>query len=351
MDNMPQKIKSINEYVPNKTNFKIRLDANESPFYADEEQLSGIRQEISNSLNRYPDPMAFELCEAFKKAYRIEKAEVAAGNGSDELISIICSTFISKGDKVLIVSPDFSMYEFYLNLAEAEIVKYVKNEDFEIDFTKLSEMACKNDFSLCIFSNPCNPTGRAYSREEILSFVESVSFPVVVDEAYMDFCPREFSVLWDCAEHENMIVLKTMSKIGFAALRIGFAIGEKTAISAIRKVKSPYNLSTLSQAAGTYILNNFHNIAIHIEYIKNETELLYSRLCGISNGKNFKVIPTEANFVTLRFESEKEAEKIFEGLKEAGISVRHIIGKCLRITCGLKEENQAFITEFEKLAK
>ncbi len=349
MDIIPSKIQTIEEYKPNKTDYRIRLDANESPFVADGILEEHMRQAVKTSLNRYPDPLAEELCEAFKKAYGIESASVAVGNGSDELISIICSSFVSKGDKVLVVTPDFSMYEFYLSLAEAQVVRYEKNGDYEIDFEALAELAKSEEVAFCIFSNPCNPTGRTYSREQILSFVESVPMPVIVDEAYMDFAGGDFSVLGDAPFHENLIVLKTLSKIGFAALRIGFAVGDEPLIGAIRRVKSPYNVNSLSQWTATALLSDFDIVKQRIEYIKENVKTLSASLEALTAGKGIKIMPTEANFVTLRFDDGEQASALFEALKEKDISVRYTLGRCLRITCGLKEENEEFLKVFASL--
>jgi len=349
MDIIPSKIQTIAEYKPNTTHYRIRLDANESPFAADGVWEERMKSAIQTSLNRYPDPMATDLCEAFKKAYGVESASVAVGNGSDELISILCTSFVSKGDKVLVVAPDFSMYEFYLSLAEAQVVKYEKNDDFEIDFTVLAEMARDEEVAFCIFSNPCNPTGRTYSREQILSFVESVPMPVVVDEAYMDFAGGDFSVLGDAPFHDNLIVLKTLSKIGFAALRIGFAVGDEPLIGAIRRVKSPYNVNCLSQWTAKEVLDHFDEVKERTAYIQKNVKKLHASLTKLTEGKAIKVMPTEANFVTLRFDEAEEAARIFEELKEKDIIVRYTLGRCLRITCGLEEENKEFLTAFASL--
>ncbi|MBR3297281.1 MAG: histidinol-phosphate aminotransferase family protein [Firmicutes bacterium] len=253
---LPEKVRRIEEYVPNEAIYPIRLDANESPYQPSpglRSRFAAIAQEVS--YNRYPDPAARALISAFCSVYGVEPDCVAAGNGSDELISILYGSFLAAGDKVMILSPDFSMYSFYDGLAEAQLIRWEKADLRSIDFEAASALASKEKVRMVIFSNPCNPTGVVYDRETILNFVKSLSCLCVVDEAYMDFSPQDHSVMDMCGKVPNLIVLKTLSKMGLAALRVGFAVSGREIAAAIRKVKSSLlNLTALLNACPPTII-------------------------------------------------------------------------------------------------
>ncbi len=344
---LPEKVNRLEEYKPNEAIYPIRLDANESPYLPSDELLAEFAEITKSALyNRYPDPMASDLISAFSRVYGVDPECVAAGNGSDELISILYSSFMNKGDKVMMLAPDFSMYSFYDGISETELVKYKKPSMMYIDFEAAAKLANDNNVKLVIFSNPCNPTGVVYEREAIVSFVKSLNCLCVVDEAYMDFSPIDSSVLDLCGELDNLIVLKTLSKIGLAALRVGFAVSSKEMAAAIRKVKSPYNVNSLSQTLSAKALDNFGEFARHIAEVKENVYSLYLSLTQYAGNGGFTVEAPGANFVTLYFDDAERAKAIFEKLRDDGVIVRYTCGRCLRITCGTSEENAALLKAF-----
>ncbi|MCL2159335.1 MAG: aminotransferase class I/II-fold pyridoxal phosphate-dependent enzyme, partial [Oscillospiraceae bacterium] len=170
---------------------EIRLDANESfsnlPDYIVEDIQNNIK---TMDFNRYPDPAAKELTKKYAGYLKAsEDAEVgveniAVGNGSDELLSIIINAFLSKGDKILTFAPDFSMYAFYGDIIEADVIKIQKHgeDDFAIDFDEIAKKINSENIKLAVFSNPCNPTGRLEKKETLERFIKSVNAVVVLDE-------------------------------------------------------------------------------------------------------------------------------------------------------------------------
>ena len=349
---LPEKVRRIEEYTPNEAIYPIRLDANESP-YQPSPELCGRFADIVReaSYNRYPDPSAKAMIAAFCGVYGVEPDCVAAGNGSDELISILYGSFLAAGDKVMILSPDFSMYSFYDGLAEAQLIRWEKPDLSTIDFDAASALAASEKVRMVIFSNPCNPTGRVYDRAAILKFVQSLPCLCVVDEAYMDFSPENSSVLDQCGKIPNLIVLKTLSKMGLAALRVGFAVSGREIAAAIRKVKSPYNVNSLSQALACEALRSFPEFAARIEAVKRDVRSLWKAVLPLGEKGGFTAGEPGANFVTLVFADGARAKAIFEGMKRDGVIVRYTCGRCLRVTCGTPAENAAFLAAFTRCLK
>ena len=251
MFQLNEKVKNLTPYEPISGTYEIRLDANESfltvPKNIENEMVEALK---NSALNRYPDPMATKLVNGFANYFNVNADCVTAGNGSDEIISVIMNAFLQKGDKILTLEPDFSMYRFYAEIAECESVKYQKDDNLDVNIDDVITLANSENVRIVIFSNPCNPTSRIITKDHIRKLINSTDALVVLDEAYMDFAEDE-SLLGEFEKYDNLIILKTCSKaLGSAALRLGFAVANKTLTNVIRAVKSPYNVNSVSQALG-----------------------------------------------------------------------------------------------------
>lgn len=335
MYELNKKIRELTPYEPISGSYKIRLDANECPYNYPDEIMAQVAEAVKNiSINRYPDPLASGVAKAFADFYGISPESVTVGNGSDELIFLIESAFLEKGDKMLVVSPDFSMYSFYSSICEVECETYIKDESFEIDLDRLIDKVNRDDIRLLIFSNPCNPTGRGITAEQAERLVSSVNALVVLDEAYMDFWSE--SLIDKADKFSNLIIFRTASKmVGSAALRLGFAVANKTITSALRAVKSPYNVNSVSQAIGEIVYGNKDFLLKRQKTIVKNTKKLYNGLADISKTVGgFEPVEPLANFVYVKAERGKE---IFEFLKSKSIVIR-IMGGYLRISAGTEEE-------------
>lgn len=335
MYTLNKKIINLVPYEPISGTYDIRLDANECPDNLPEFIREEIKAEIDKlAFNRYPDPMASSVVEAFASYYGINPALVTAGNGSDELIFLIEAAFLEKGDKMLVVSPDFSMYNFYSSICEVECETFVKNDDLDIDVDALIEKVNSDGIKLLMFSNPCNPTGRGITADEARRLVTSVDALVILDEAYMDFWDQ--SLLSEVEKYSNLIIFRTASKaVGSAALRLGFAVANETISRAVKAVKSPYNVNSFSQAAGAVIFKNKEYLQNRQKTIVKNRETLYNGLMELGNAlEDFTPIESVANFVFVRT---SQAEKIFAYLKSKSIVVR-LMGSYLRITAGTGQE-------------
>lgn len=340
-----EKLAAVEEYRPFPYQNQIRLDANESPFSFPEALKKEIFAEISAvDFNRYPDPEARELCRAFASYYGVQAENTVAGNGSDELLSVIFGGILSEKDKVLVTAPDFSMYRIYCETYGRSVEIYEKNGDFSLDVKDLCRVIREKGVTFLIFSNPCNPTGGQVSREDVLWLVKNAGCTVCVDEAYMDFSCG--SIMDAVTRVSNLIVLKTMSKnIGFAAGRIGFAVSSVENIAVFKKAKSPYNVNSLSQAAGTAIFRNG-------DFLREVTAKIIASGRALSSALkkfetvDFRIYSSQANFVYVQSE---RAGEIYSALLENHIVVRCFGGRYLRITAGTEEENAALCRALEKI--
>ncbi len=349
---IPEKIAKLEDYVPVETDAKIKLDANENPYPVPDsfrDRLAELARNID--CNRYPDPYARELTAKFAEVYGVKPERVVAGCGSDEVLHLLCQTLLSEGIGTLTALPDFSMYAFYAYLEGGRQITARRGADGDIDFDELQQIVFAYDCKCVMFSNPCNPTGAVAGRSEVLDFVRSIACPVIVDEAYGEFCTADFSLLDMAGELPNLIVLKTLSKaFGLAALRVGFAVAHQDIIRAVLRVKSPYNLNSFSQAAGVAALERAQEVIAQAKKIGADTMALYSELKALAESGRYSVIPPGANFVLLRFADAGCAADLHTELLRRGISVR-LNGSALRITCGTGNENSVFLREFSDILK
>lgn len=346
MFQLNDKVKNLTPYEPISGTYEIRLDANESFLTFPENIENEMVEALKNSaLNRYPDPMATKLVEGFSKYFGVNPEYVTAGNGSDEIISVIMNAFLQKGDKILTLEPDFSMYRFYAEIAECESVKYQKDNNLDVNIDEVIALANSESVRIVIFSNPCNPTSRIVTKDDVRKLINSTDALVVLDEAYMDFAEDE-SLLGEFEKYDNLIILKTCSKaLGCAALRLGFAVANKTLTNVIRAVKSPYNVNSVSQALGEVLFSHPDYIDNCIETVVNSRKELYSRILEIKSDKIEKVYETHTNFVFMKV---KNAKQVFEKMKDNSIIIRNM-GDYLRITAGTKYENEKMLETFKKV--
>lgn len=344
MYQLNEKIKDLKPYDPIQGSYRVRLDANESflplPQALVEEAKAAVER---TAFNRYPDPAARELCQAFAACYGVKPQQVVAGNGSDELITVLFEAFLEKGDAFATVEPDFFMYAFNGHLHEARHVAIPKGRDYRLDVEAVAAACQREQVKLLIFSNPCNPTSLVCGREEMRKLIASLPETLVVlDEAYMDFSDQ--SLLGEVEDHPNLLVLRTCSKaFGMAALRLGFAVCGKTLAGALRAVKSPYNVNSLSQAVGTAVLRRKGELDQALETILRSRDQLYAGLreLGERHPGRFRLLPGETNFAALEME---DGPELLAYLARQGVAIRYT-GGLVRITCGAPEENKIVLEE------
>ncbi|MCL2633348.1 MAG: aminotransferase class I/II-fold pyridoxal phosphate-dependent enzyme [Oscillospiraceae bacterium] len=335
MFNLPNKLKDFTPYQPLTGEYKIRLDVNESFIKVDPDIVKKAIEEIN--LNRYPDPYATEAVRAFSELFNVNEKFVTAGNGSDELIMIIASALLEKGDKVLCFTPDFPMYKFYSNLYELQVTEMSADIDKAIAYINQNNIKC------IMFSNPCNPTSLGIEKREILRLIENISALVILDEAYIDFWNEDESMLKTAHNYNNLIVLRTCSKaVALAGIRLGFAIANERLTTALKAAKSPYNVNALSQAIGTAVLSDKDNYINSITLIKKSIFDLRNSLVELDIFD--EIYDTKTNFVYCKTD---KAREIYEYLLTKGIAVR-CFGNALRICAGTDLENIELLKEVQQ---
>lgn len=338
MYRLSDKAIALSPYDPSEGVYRVRMDANESfllPTDLDRKKMAQAAADIA--LNRYPDPLAREVCASFAQAYGIRSELVTAGNGSDELISLILSVFLQKGEKVLTLSPDFSMYRFYTTIAETPCMTLEKDEDLRISVDQVLDTLAKENIRLLIFSNPCNPTSVGLDRGDVRRLLNGTDALVVLDEAYMDFWDQ--SLLNEVEKYDNLIILRTCSKmLGMAALRLGFAVANSRLTGILKAAKSPYNVNAVTQAMANVVLANpiYKNVYREI-LIESRNELLTSLRRLEVEGLIDRIYDSCTNFVYIRL---KGAKRIYDLLRDRGILVRRFGDDYLRITAATQAENE-----------
>ena len=336
MFELPEKLKNFTPYEPLVGEYKIRLDVNESFIELPPEKIAEAILNIK--LNRYPDPYASGAVKAFAELFGVNAELVTAGNGSDELLAIIASSLLQKGDKVLCLKPDFPMYGFYSRLYELNVVELSKSKDMAVNVDEMIESINQNKIKCVMFSNPCNPTSLGISKPDVKKLIENTTALIVLDEAYMDFWDEEESLLKEARNYENLIILRTCSKsVALAGIRLGFAVANEKITTALKTAKSPYNVNVLSQAIGQAVLSDAQNYKNSVELIKKSTKQLYNSLNELEMFE--KIFDTRTNFIFAKIE---RAREIYVYLLNESIAVRHF-GNYLRICAGNAEENKELI--------
>lgn len=332
-------VRSLMAYKAVEVPCKIKLDANESP-YAFKGDLSGILKDLKT--NRYPDPEARELKRMLAKRLAVSPANILFGNGSDELIYYMITTF---GGPVLFPVPTFSMYGIISQALGEKAISIPLDREFDIDLKKTLAAMKKERPKLIFLSSPNNPTGNCFSSDKILKIIEASRGIVVVDEAYQPFS-SEKGFLPLLKDYRNLVIMRTLSKIGLASLRLGFLIADPDVINETNKVRLPFNLNSLSQAVAVRALKEKVKLASSIRKIVSERELLFRELKEI---KGLRPHPSEANFILF---SAGNPEKVYSALIKKGILVRDLTGSvrgCLRVTVGTPEENKAFLRALKEI--
>ncbi|MBQ9753296.1 MAG: histidinol-phosphate transaminase [Lentisphaeria bacterium] len=313
----------------------VKLNTNENPWPPSPAVEKAWREMDWKRLNRYPDPCADKLRDAFAAVNGVKRENVIVGNGSDDLLTMIFRAFTSPELPVAIPEPTYSLYPVLAAMQGAKVIKIAldeeKNFDLPGDFLAQAEGA-----NLLIFPRPNAPTGNAFAKEEVRRLCREFNGIVVIDEAYGDFSAdncMEFASLFP-----NVLVMRTMSKsYGLAGLRLGYAVGAKELIDGLMKLKDSYNVDMISQviAEAAFLDREYFNA--RCEEIKAQRALLGAQLEKL----NFRIIPSEANFLFVS-PPDGDGERCFKLLRESAVVVRYFPkaagGKYVRITIGTPDE-------------
>ena len=311
----------------------IFLDANENPY---------------GNLNRYPDPYHRKLKEAVSRIKGLPSENIFFGNGSDEVIDLICRIFCNPGeDKVLTFPPTYGMYEVTAAVNNLTVIRVPLDGNFNIDRGKILPLLNDENLKIIFICSPNNPTGNSFEREAIMEIIDRFRGIVVIDEAYIDFSIKG-SLIHLVGRYENLIVMQTFSKAwGAAAIRVGMAFACQNIIRYMYRVKPPYNISGLNQREALKRLGNPEKYKRQIITITSERIRLMRIISQLDAVVN--VYPSDANFILVKV---KDADYIYKKLIAKNIIVRNrssVINNCLRITVGTRSENNKLVKELRSI--
>jgi histidinol-phosphate aminotransferase len=326
----------------------IKMDANENPFTIQEPLKRKLLEEMSRvDLNRYPAAGAPELRERFAGYFGVNNNMIMMGNGSDELIQILCMALRGKIKGVLIPVPTFSMYKIIAVNTGNKVVEVPLDKKFDLDVEAINGSIKDNFPALIFLSCPNSPTGNLFSRKKIEAVIQKAPGVVVIDEAYANFSGQNLMPL--LKKYDNVIFLNTLSKLGMASIRLGFLIGKPDILAQLDKVRLPYNVNSLSQTAAGFFLDYEGEFSKQIKEIIQRREELYR---GLNQIKWIKPYPSRANFIF--FSCAFDSNRIYNRLVAEGIVVKNmnilpLMPNCIRVTVGNKKENEAFLKALKKV--
>lgn len=318
----------------------VKLDAMENPYTLPPDLAHELGRRLGEvAINRYPHPGASALKSRLREALSIpDDLELVLGNGSDEVLQFIAMAVAKPGAVVLSVEPAFAMFRIGAIAAGLRYEGVALRADFTLDEEATLAAIERHRPALTWIAYPNNPTGNLFPREAILRIVAASPGLVAVDEAYFPFAGGA-TLLGEVGRHPNLVLVRTLSKLGLAGLRLGLAIAPRAWAHELEKLRLPYNVNVLTAAAADLVLARRDVLLDQTQRIVAGRSALEAALDAMPRVRRF---PSAANFVLARL---PDAPAAFEGLKGRGILVRNLHGShplltnCLRFTIGTPEEN------------
>lgn len=327
----------------------IKLDAMENPYTWPE----AVRREWLKvldhvALNRYPDPDAGILRQRLQAALTVPAGmELMLGNGSDELIQVILMAVSRPGAVVLAPTPTFVMYEMIATFVGMKFVGVPLKQDFSLDMPAMLRAIDRHRPAAIFLAYPNNPTGNLFARADVEELIQQTPGLIVLDEAYHAFAGQSF--MGRLGQHDNLLVMRTMSKQGLAGLRLGVLAGPAPWLKEFNKVRLPYNIGNLTQASAEFALTHLGLLDEQARQIRRDRDQLWQALADV---RGVHVWPSLTNFILFRTEK-RDADEVFEGLRSRGVLIKNLnpsggmLTGCLRVTVGTPEENIAFLKALE----
>jgi histidinol-phosphate aminotransferase len=334
---------ALSAYTTASAEGMIKLDAMENPFPLPDAVRGRVNAALAQvAINRYPDIAADRVKRALSLAFGIpDSLGLMLGNGSDELIQLITVALARPGAAMLAPVPSFVMYRLNAIHVGMRFVAVPLTSDFALDRDAMLAAVEQERPALTFLAYPNNPTGNLFAADDVAAIVRASPGLVVVDEAYAAFADESF--LPRIAEFPNLLVLRTLSKVGMAGIRLGYAIAAPEWIAQLNKLRPPYNVNAFTQAAAVALLADagwMNDQAATIRAERSRLAAALARLPGVT------VFETQTNFLLARV---PEADRMYDGLKQRRILVKNVhswhplLANCLRITVGTPRENEAFL--------
>jgi histidinol-phosphate aminotransferase len=338
-------IRAITAYhVPPATGL-IKLDAMENPYPWPEETVAEWLEALRGvELNRYPDASAVQLKQRLREFMAVpEGMEIVLGNGSDELIQMVQLALGGPGRSVLAPTPSFVMYEMIAAFTGLEFIGVPLAPDFSLDAEAMCAAIARHRPAVVFLAYPNNPTGNLFDAQAMERVIRACEGLVIVDEAYDAFSGATF--MDRLGEFDNLLVMRTVSKLGLAGLRLGALAGRPEWLTELEKVRLPYNINALTQLSAEFALS-------HRELLDNQVAAICAERTRLADAlramPGVEVFPSGANFILFRL-SDRDAGVVFAALRDAGVLIKNLhrpqtaLSGCLRVTVGRPAENDAFL--------
>jgi histidinol-phosphate aminotransferase len=319
----------------------VKLDAMENPYALPEDLRRELAAVLSRvELNRYPSPNPQKLRDAIARHMGVPRGmEVLLGNGSDELITMVITALARPGATSMFPSPTFVMYGMSSTFAGMKPIAVPLRDDYTFDADGFIARMKVEKPAVVFLAYPNNPTGFLYPEADIAKVIRACEGLVVIDEAYHAFAGKSF--LPRLAEFDNLVVIRTMSKLGLAGIRLGYLAARPEWVEQFDKVRPPYNVGVLTQAAALFLLDRLDVLEAQAARIRADRESLGKSLAAL---KGVTVFPSQANFILLRV---PDADRTFAALKQQNVLVKNLhpgLRNCLRVTVGTPDENRILLT-------
>ncbi len=322
----------------------IKLDAMENPYpWPEAERDAWLAGLTACALNRYPDPAAKSLAAAVRDYYRLPaELDLMFGNGSDEIIQILLMA-LRPDACVMAPEPSFVMYKQIAVSLGLDYCGVPLTENFELDMPVMRAAIAAKRPALIFLAYPNNPTGNLFDADAIAEILALTPGWVVIDEAYAPFTDAHFMA--QTAKHERLLLMRTVSKLGLAGLRLGFLAGAPVWLEQFNKLRLPYNINVLTQASVEYALKRGEFLAEQTRLIRTHRDALFKALQAMPEIRPY---PSEANFILFKT-LDRAADAVFAALKQQGVLIKNLSGQggllqnCLRVTVGTEAENQVFL--------
>ncbi len=323
----------------------VKLDAMENPYAWPGDLTDAWLARLHNThLNRYPDPAATDLKQRLRETFQIPAhAELLLGNGSDELIQILITALARRDAVVMSVEPSFVMYRQIAGFLGMRYVGVPLTADFQLDPSATLAAIEQHRPSVLFLAYPNNPTGNVFDSAVVRDIIAATPGLVVLDEAYFAFSGKSF--LGCVLDHPNLLVMRTVSKLGLAGLRLGFLVGGPDWLTELEKLRLPYNINTLTQISSEFALCNIAVLEQQARKIAADRDGLASALAALPG---LTVFPSQANFILFRV-PQGTADTVFQGLRARGVLIKNVssastaLKDCLRVTVGSPAETAAFL--------
>ncbi|MAE35833.1 MAG: histidinol-phosphate transaminase [Oceanospirillaceae bacterium] len=349
-------IRALQAYPVGKAEGMIKLDAMENPFRWPDDMVSEWQSLLADcALNRYPNPVAPEVVAGLREVMQVpDQYEVLLGNGSDEIIQLLAMAVAQPNACVLAPEPGFVMYKMIATFVGINYCGVPLRDDFSLDREAMLAAIAEKKPALTFLAQPNNPTGNLWAEDDLVAIIEACNTSdyqglVVLDEAYLPFSSLDHLSWLD--RFENVVVMRTLSKVGLAGLRLGMLFGRKEWLSELDKIRMPYNINVLTQASAAFALKHYDVLMKQCDVLKTEREKMHEKLLELG----FAAFDSEANFILARVPEGNVARDIFEELKQQDILIKctdgahPLLAKTLRFTVGAPEENTALYSALEKV--